>query len=135
MQVIRGTFGSYAGPYAGTGPFMYGVSTDPEANIYAGLNYAEHAYPSLQYAMDKPGGYDNGGPLKPGWTAAYNGTGRPENVRTGQQEDALEKRLGRIEDKLGAVTQHFHINTTVSDPHVAAKVMAAQVDWQMRRSG
>src|SRR5712692_8810418 len=61
MQVIRPTFASNAGPFANTGPFSYGVSVDPLANIYAGLEHAIRTYPSLQYAMDKPGGYDNGG--------------------------------------------------------------------------
>lgn len=61
MQVIAGTFDAYAGPFRNTGPFSYGVSTNPLANIFAGLNYAEHAYPSIAYAMMKPGGYQLGG--------------------------------------------------------------------------
>lgn len=44
MQVIGPTFDEYAGPYKNKGPFEYGVSTDPMANIYAGINYAIHAY-------------------------------------------------------------------------------------------
>lgn len=42
MQVIRGTFDAYAGKYVGTGPFAYGVSENPMANIYAALNYGKH---------------------------------------------------------------------------------------------
>ena len=42
MQVIQGTFDAYAGPYKSKGPFLYGVSTDPLANIYAALNYGKH---------------------------------------------------------------------------------------------
>jgi hypothetical protein len=42
MQVIRGTFQAYAGPYRNTGPFAYGVSENPLANIYAALNYGKH---------------------------------------------------------------------------------------------
>ncbi len=61
MQVIGPTFRAYAGPHAGTGPYEFGVSVDPLSNIYAGLNYAQHRYPSIQYAMDKSGGYENGG--------------------------------------------------------------------------
>jgi hypothetical protein len=59
MQVIAPTFRAYAGPYANTGPFLAGVSTDPEANTYAGLNYAEHHYGTLA-ALNRPGGYANG---------------------------------------------------------------------------
>jgi len=61
MQVIGPTFKRWAGPFVDTGPQLYGVSVDPRANIFAGLNYAEHRYPTLQYAMDKPGGYKDGG--------------------------------------------------------------------------
>lgn len=61
MQTIMPTFLAYAGPFAGLGIL------NPLANIYAGLNYAMHRYPSLQYAMDKPGGYWSGG-MVPGPT-------------------------------------------------------------------
>ena len=91
MQVIGPTFARWAGPFAGTGPFLYGVSTNPLANVFAGLNYAEHAYPSLQYAMDKPGGYDSGGLLPPGLSTVYNGTRQPEAVLTGGQWDAINR--------------------------------------------
>jgi Transglycosylase SLT domain len=79
MQVIGPTFAAYAGPFRGVGPFLYGTSVNPLANTYAGLNYALHRYGSLA-ALSRPGGYDQGGWLNPGWTAAYNGTGRPERV-------------------------------------------------------
>jgi SLT domain-containing protein len=62
MQVIGPTFRSYAGPFAGYGPFEYGVSVNPLANTYAGLNYALHRYGSLA-ALSRPGGYANGGVL------------------------------------------------------------------------
>lgn len=44
MQVIGPTYGAYAGPFKGTGPKLYGTSTNPLANIYAGLNYARNRY-------------------------------------------------------------------------------------------
>ncbi len=44
MQVIAPTFRAFAGPFANTGPFLYGVSTNPLANIFAGLNYATQRY-------------------------------------------------------------------------------------------
>ncbi|MFE7233900.1 peptidoglycan DD-metalloendopeptidase family protein [Streptomyces sp. NPDC057596] len=61
MQVIRGTFEAYAGKYKKTGPFMYGVSVDPLANIYASMRYALARYGSLSRAYDRPGGYARGG--------------------------------------------------------------------------
>jgi len=81
-QVIAGTFQAYAGPFAGTGPFMYGVSVDPLANVFAGMNYATHAYGSIA-AVDplvRSSGYDQGGMLLPGVTVAVNNTGKPEYV-------------------------------------------------------
>lgn len=80
MQTIQPTFNRWAGPYRSLGIW------NPYANIYAGLNYALHRYRSLAYAMNKPGGYDNGGWLMPGWTMAYNGTGKPERVVAPHQE-------------------------------------------------
>lgn len=85
MQTIAGTFGAYAGPFRGLG------ITNPLANIFAGLNYALHRYGSIG-AIDplvRPTGYDSGGILRPGYTLAYNGTGRPETIRTFEQEEAL----------------------------------------------
>jgi SLT domain-containing protein/phage-related protein len=61
MQVIRGTFEAYAGKYRKTGPFMYGVSVDPMANIYASMRYALARYGSLSKAYNRPGGYAGGG--------------------------------------------------------------------------
>ncbi|MCQ1575376.1 peptidoglycan DD-metalloendopeptidase family protein [Streptomyces parvus] len=61
MQVIRPTFGAYAGKYKKTGPFLYGVSVDPMANIYASMRYALARYGSLSRAYNRPGGYALGG--------------------------------------------------------------------------
>lgn len=101
MQTIPSTFAAYAGPFGGRGIF------DPMANIYAGLNYAIHNYPSLRYAMDKPGGYKNGGWLYPG-QLGYNETSEPEAI--------LNK------DQLGALMQ------TRSTKHVTVNVYARTVD-------
>ncbi|MER5883085.1 transglycosylase SLT domain-containing protein [Streptomyces sp. NPDC001941] len=51
MQVIGPTYGAYAGPFRSTGPFMYGTSVNPLANIYAGLNYARNRYGSRWQSM------------------------------------------------------------------------------------
>jgi phage-related protein len=90
MQVIRGTFQAFAGKYRNTGPFSYGVSTNPLANIYASMRYALSRYGSLSSAYNRPGGYDSGGWLQPGWTPVYNGLGEPEAVVTPRQLRALE---------------------------------------------
>ncbi|MFJ6559980.1 peptidoglycan DD-metalloendopeptidase family protein [Streptomyces sp. NPDC091412] len=61
MQVIEGTFRRFAGKYRNTGPFMYGVSTSPIANVYASMKYALAQYGSLSRAYNRPGGYARGG--------------------------------------------------------------------------
>jgi SLT domain-containing protein len=82
MQVIRGTFDTWAGPYRNTGPFSYGVSVNPMANIYAALNYAKHGrgFGTGPGQIGSGHGYDKGGWLMPGSTLAVNNTGRPERV-------------------------------------------------------
>lgn len=74
MQVIDPTFRAYHFP--GTSWDIY----EPLANILASMKYAIARYGSLSAAYNKPGGYDNGGYLMPGWNLAYNGLGRPEWV-------------------------------------------------------
>lgn len=60
MQVIGPTFRSFAGPYRSTGPFLYGVSTNPLANVYSSMKYALSSYGSLPAAYNRKGGYRNG---------------------------------------------------------------------------
>ncbi|MEV7427015.1 peptidoglycan DD-metalloendopeptidase family protein [Streptomyces sp. NPDC091212] len=66
MQVIRPTFQAHAGKYRNTGPFMYGVSIDPMANIYSSMRYALKTYGSLSKAYNRIGGYASGGTARPG---------------------------------------------------------------------
>jgi hypothetical protein len=65
LQVIAGTYAQYAGPFRNTGPFENGVSINPLANIYAGLNYAVHAYGlnNLTNVLGHGHGYAAGGVL------------------------------------------------------------------------
>ncbi|MDO0916800.1 hypothetical protein QQM39_40125 [Streptomyces sp. DT2A-34] len=96
MQVIGPTFRAYAGKMRNVGPFLYGTSTNPLANVYASMRYAMSAYGSLPAAYNRPGGYadggrvtphwyDDGGYLQPGLNLVANGTGKPEPVFTSGQ--------------------------------------------------
>lgn len=61
MQVIGPTYQRWAGPFKKTGPFLYGTSVNPLANIYAGLNYARNRYGSgWQKALSGNKGYASG---------------------------------------------------------------------------
>ncbi|MFE7361504.1 peptidoglycan DD-metalloendopeptidase family protein [[Kitasatospora] papulosa] len=89
MQVIRPTFQAHAGKYRNKGPFMYGTSIDPLANVYASMRYALSAYGSLSRAYDRPGGYDNGGWLPDGISTVNNQTGEPEAILNPQQWQSM----------------------------------------------
>ncbi len=73
MQVIAGTFDAYAGPYRNVGPFLNGVSVNPMANIYAGVNYAAHAYGvnNLAGVLGHGHGYAAGGLVMPSQRGAH----------------------------------------------------------------
>ncbi|MBA5222217.1 phage tail tape measure protein [Streptomyces griseoaurantiacus] len=101
MQVIGPTFAAYAGSHRNTGPFKYGTSVNPNANIHAGLNYAQHQYGSLS-ALNRAGGYDSGGWLPPGATLAINKTGKPEAVLTNEEAQTF-RRMVQNPDQLGGV--------------------------------
>ncbi|MFI2716307.1 transglycosylase SLT domain-containing protein [Streptomyces collinus] len=105
MQVIGPTFRSHAGKMRNVGPFSYGVSTNPLANIYASMRYAMAAYGSLPRAYNRAGGYadggrvvptwyDDGGYLEPGLNLVANGTGKPEPIFTSQQWATLSAAKG-----------------------------------------
>lgn len=91
VQVIGPTFARWANQFRNTPPLVYGVSEDPLANIYAGMNYAMHRYGSGWIKkITSPGGYDSGGWLQPGMSLVENRTGRPEAVLNPQQWQHVE---------------------------------------------
>lgn len=80
MQVIGPTFRAYAGKYLKKGPFLYGTSVDPLANVYSSMRYALGAYGSLSRAYDRAGGYAKGGFPRMG-EVAWVGEEGPELLR------------------------------------------------------
>lgn len=85
MQVIGPTYAAYKDPRFDVGPYEYGTSVNPMANITAATRYAAAAYGSLGAAWGHGHGYDSGGWLPPGASLAFNGTRAPEAVLTGEQ--------------------------------------------------
>lgn len=69
MQVIRPTYEAYKDPAFDRGPYLYGVSIDPAANIAASMRYVNGRYTGrgatwaerLESAYNQPGGYQTGG--------------------------------------------------------------------------
>ncbi|QEV23947.1 hypothetical protein CP976_07165 [Streptomyces coeruleorubidus] len=90
MQVIGPTFRAHAGRFRNTGPFSYGVSTNPLANVYASMRYALSRYGSLPRAYNRPGGYDSGGWLGPG-QIGVNHLRQPEAVLTPTQWQTMTR--------------------------------------------
>jgi hypothetical protein len=69
-----------------------GKTSDPARQIRDGIQYMVDRYSSPNGAASFWQGhhwYDGGGYLMPGLTMAYNGTGKPERIRTAEQEAAL----------------------------------------------
>ncbi|MFE5908907.1 peptidoglycan DD-metalloendopeptidase family protein [Streptomyces wedmorensis] len=80
MQLIGPTFDAWAGHMRGVGPKLYGVSTNPLANVYSSMRYALGRYGSLPTAYNRPGGYASGGFSGVG-ELAWVGENGPELVR------------------------------------------------------
>jgi SLT domain-containing protein len=136
MQVIGPTFRSYAGQFGGTGPFSYGVSVDPLANIFAGLNYALHRYGSLS-ALNRPGGYDSGGFMLD--NLALNSTGKPEMVLPPGLTDTMMSIHNMVQQQTrttggtAAGTQvSVNVSTAATDPYETAQATAREIAWVLR---
>lgn len=106
MQVIGPTYRSYRDPAHDTGPYLYGTSVDPLANILASMRYAMSRYGSLPAAYNRPGGYDLGGiAAGAGFMPKY--TNRPERVLSPQQTQAFDRLVDMLGGKgrgMGGVT-------------------------------
>ncbi|HEX6498693.1 MAG TPA: transglycosylase SLT domain-containing protein [Micromonosporaceae bacterium] len=128
MQTIGPTFAAYRDPRLPNDPF------NPVANIVAGINYIRARYGSI-FAVQQanpnlpPRGYDNGGPLMPGWSSVYNGTGKPENVTTHDTMRDVVRLLAAIH---AAIEQGHDITVKVGERELAHAVTAAQrrVEWE-----
>lgn len=136
MQVIAGTFRAYAGRYRNVGPFMYGVSVNPSANTYAGLNYAIHRYGSLS-ALNRPGGYDSGG-LAKRIGSIFKGTNQPERILSPRQTAAFERLVDHLEHGGGSggttvVNAHFHNHGVIGSKNELSNWLVDSIDNLKRR--
>lgn len=125
MQVIGPTFDLYAGPYRNTGPFEYGTSVNPMANIYAGLNYAKQVYAGRPLAdvMLQPGGYAAGGATS-GWGVV--GEHGRELVRLPGGSTVIPN--GQSESMLsGAGSGPVHVQLEINSSGAAVDEFLAQI--------
>lgn len=116
VQTISATFNAFKLP--GYGQIFNGLD-----NLIAGMRYAISRYgrTGMLGVIGHGHGYDNGGPLMPGYTLAYNGTGRPENVQTAAQAQAGDG----LADAVAALAGAFRSGITLN---VDGKPMKAFVD-------
>ncbi|MEU6181162.1 peptidoglycan DD-metalloendopeptidase family protein [Streptomyces coeruleorubidus] len=131
MQVIGPTFRAHAGRFKNKGPFLYGTSIDPLANVYSSMRYALSAYGSLSRAYNRPGGYDNGGWLPPGITPVVNETGVPEAILNPAQWDAMITLAEKVKrDQAGG-----HQITVNNPPQPTGEKQVADVLYRMELLG
>lgn len=102
LQVIGPTFAANAGPFRNVGPFMYGVSVNKLANVYAGMHYAVDRYGPAPGGWDAVlghgHGYDDGG-WWPSGTFGWNTSGQAEYVLT---QDKMRQ--------MGGTNYHAHFD-------------------------
>jgi phage-related protein len=98
INATNPTSGAYGLAQFINGPSEYaqygGNSTTAAGQITGMLNYIKQRYgdPEAAWAHELGyGWYDKGGYLQPGYTLAYNGTGRPEPVISGSGGDFSDK--------------------------------------------
>lgn len=88
MQVIGPTYRAHHHPAYDLPPYLYGVSTNPLANVLASTRYTLARYGSLNAWQGQ--GYDLGGIWRSG-KFGWNASGRPERVLSPAQTAAFER--------------------------------------------
>jgi SLT domain-containing protein len=118
MQVIGPTFRAYAGRFLNTGPFSYGTSTNPLANIYASIMYTLSRYRTLS-AWGRPGGYAKGG-VPPVGRPFWVGEDEPELMVLGRGTRAHV--TPGAQARGGQVVNHYHLDRSMSTPEVVMEM-------------
>ncbi|MFF8367849.1 hypothetical protein ACF05W_03295 [Streptomyces lydicus] len=124
MQVIGPTYSAYAGPFKRTGPFMYGTSVNPLANIYSGLNYAKERYGSRwQSVLSGNTGYATGALSASPGLAMVGERGR-ELVAFGGGERVFNN--AETESLLNGKRYEIHVHEARNEPTPQAVMRALQ---------
>lgn len=123
MQTIGSTFERYRDPRLPDDIY------DPVANIVAGINYIRARYGDILNVQQfnpslPPMGYDSGGPLPPGLTMAYNGTGKTEWVLTADQMRSVGTG--------GGANVTVNVYGGESSPHEIAQMVKHELAWELR---
>ena len=129
MQVIGPTFRAYARPGFDKDIF------DPLSNILASIRYTRAAYGSLKRGWDRPGGYADGGLVKPflhdsgGWhlpgELSVNQTRKPEAVLTNGQWASISSLVESVREGRSGDTWNVY--------GADAREVAREVEVRQRR--
>lgn len=109
MQVIAGTYRANIPPAYDRGPYSYGVSVDPLANILSATRYTVARYGSLAAGWQGHG-YDQGGMWGHG-AVGWNTSGRPERVLSPRQTESFERLVDLLSSRVGASAPRFDAST------------------------
>jgi hypothetical protein len=112
-----------------------GNSTTASGQITAMLNYIAATYGTPEAAWQSEltrGFYDNGGPLQPGYTLAYNGTGRPEQVTSPAQAQSSQRSLDAIAARLDKLISVASQAPAATGQHVGAAIGGAAANASFR---
>ena len=135
MQVIQPTFDAYRDSRAPNDIW------DPLANMLASIHYTKARYSSLRAGWDRPGGYADGGLVKPflhdkgGWhnpgALSVNKTRKPEAVLTNAQWRAISEVADRSVSSERDGAQIINYVTATNDK---AKELVDSLMWAQRTS-
>ncbi|HLS12912.1 MAG TPA: transglycosylase SLT domain-containing protein, partial [Beutenbergiaceae bacterium] len=139
LQTIPGTF--QANKYPG-----YNNITGPLDNILAALRYTVRRYGSVPAIWPTRAGYDDGGWLQPGVTAAVNKTRAPEPVLSSAQWRTAERAIAASTtnaaaapeidyDRLAAAMANANLVTVLDGREVGRSVERHEQWRQVRRTG
>lgn len=98
--------------------------------FYGGGVRAQH-WNHVHWAMRNGGIFDNGGMLKPGMNAVYNGTGRPEPVLTSSQWDDV-RRVASVGRSINGDTIMIDVtvpNSVIGNDQQIAKTVTTAVQY------
>jgi hypothetical protein len=139
MTATNPTSGAYGLAQFINGPSEYaqygGNSTTAQGQITGMLNYISSRYgdPIAAWAHEQQfGWYDHGGPLKPGYTLAYNGTGRTEQVVSGKSMDDLTARLDQLHADMREMVSATRAVPAGVGQHVGGTINGAAHDASFR---
>lgn len=96
------------------------------------FNWYAHGGQVGKANLPRPRAYDNGGALPAGLSTVWNGTGKPENVRTSGQEDQLVAAIRELRDDLKTAVYESRRAEIRGTVHLADGALLGQIEAGFR---